>query len=641
MQEIQDLDQKQGNSYQNNQQFKNSQQQITYNIQPKFQQHSELIQYEQPLIQQLVLNKIETLGKTISQVLAIEMFKQFTTKTRGWSLYLLQNEISEQRRNFLNLQEDSLKNGLQEEWQVAREEFKKFLKMLEDLLQNQEHKQLLQNILQPPPALSFIMIQPDMKFFNALENYHYQSKINFHNSLQLDNTGQDLLEKIKTYKNELAKFLYFKFIEQGIRYLDQLLNYVLIHKIQNNQFTLQLLNDYIRQLRTENDKQQLLNEIQLIIIIFPELAQYFQEIYNIINDELLYFDGRVELQEQQFEIVMLIYDYIVTPIRILNRKLSNKTICVMQQLNWIYRTGSVQTKQKQLKDLKKYIKQNHSQELQLDLDYLSDLFISTKLKLLMKMIQQINVLQDSDIKFEYFNFHAFSFQDQDIIQQCLKQEDGHFLNIYHEPSIDEQQINIQQVFNQFNNVIEFAAHCEMDLNKNAQNNSLEELKNKIKDSIQSLANQITSTKTIIKLQALLNQIFWFQKLNGNTFLVLYQYNQEISEIQLKKQDIIGNEEVVPNLYLLLLNFDQEKDKDILFQKKVKEITELISEDYAVDFSDLIKEIEQFDQKNKAAFIKNAKQYYYKDFKVHLLNLLQYGTKQFQEAINYLIQQVDP
>ncbi|CAD8210266.1 unnamed protein product [Paramecium octaurelia] len=612
----------------------NKQTLIAQSIHPNRGEASELMQYTQSHIQQTVLNIIESLGQTIAQILAIEIFQSFTKKTRGWSVHLLNNEISNQRRHFNKLENECKEKGQQVEWQLAREEFKKPFKKLEDLLINKEHKQLLQNILQPPTPESSIIVQPDQTYYDAIDIYHYKSQVIFHNSLQKDKTGADLLEKIKTYKNEFAKFLYFQFIEQGINYLDQLLNYVLINKTQSNHSTLQQLSDYIKQLSTQNDKQQLMQEIQLIIVVFPELSDYFQELQININDNSLYFDNRIELNSIQFEYVLLIYDHLRNPRRKLSRKLAKETIDFMMKLAQNIRAGTVQQMKTLLKNLKK---KNIKQEMLIDFEHLSELFISSKLRLFMKMIQQINALQEHDFKDDYLNFEIISQYEHAIFEQCEKQSKDNYDDVYHEPSADVQQIKVQQVLYQFTSVIENAA----DLEKSLKNNDiLEKLKHSTKESTSSIEKEITLAQTIIKLLEILNCIFMFQKLNVKTFLILYQYFQDLSEIQLKIKDKQQwNVDQIPNLYKLLLNFQQDPKQS--FQNLLEETKMLISEEHTDDFSDLIKEIEQFDQNNEATFLKNVKQLYYKEFKDHLLKLAQIGTQQFKETVVYFIQQVDP
>ncbi|CAK64966.1 unnamed protein product (macronuclear) [Paramecium tetraurelia] len=610
------------------QQLNDLQKQQIYNFisHPMIVGQSQLIKYSQSHTQQTILNIIESLGTIIAQVLAIEKFQTFTNKTKGLSVHLLSNEISEKRRHFVDLEDECKKNQQQEEWQLARDEFKKLLKNLEDLLINKEHKLLLQNILQPPPQQSSIIIQPDKKHLDAIESYHYRSQVIFHNSLQKDKTGEELLKCIITYRNGLAKFLYFQFIEQGIKDLDLLLNYVLINKTQGNHSTLQQLNEYIQSLFTKNDKQQLMKEIQLIIVVFPELAEYFQELQNNINDNSLYFDNRIELNPIQFEYVLLIYDHLVNPRRKSTRKLTQETIVFMKDLDSAIRAGSVQGIKSLLKNLNKNIKQ----EMLTDFEYLSELAVSSKLRLFMKMIQQINVLKEHDIKDDYLNFQIVFQYDRAIFNEC-KNDD-----IYHEPSAEIQQIKVQQVLYQFTQVIENAA----DLEKNLKNDAiLEKLKTSIKESTSSIESLITSAQTINKLLEILNCIFFFQKLNVTTFLILYQYFSDLKEIQQKIKNNQCDVDQIPNLYKLLLNFQYDAKQQ--FQKLLNEKKMSISEERAEDLSDLIKEVEQFDRNNAATFLNNVKQYYNKELKDFLLKLAQIGTKQFQEAVNYLIQQVDP
>ncbi|CAD8122105.1 unnamed protein product [Paramecium sonneborni] len=608
------------------------------------EENSQSLQFQQTTIEQLVLNKIEALGKTIAQVQAIEILKKYTKQTRGLNVHLLTYEISEQKRNFKILEDYSLQNEQQEEFQQAKEEFKKYLKNFQDLLQNYEYNQLLENILQPPSLQSTIILQPDQQYLDALENYHYQSTINFHNSLQIDKTGQDLLQKIKIYKQELVRFLYFEFSEHDSKYLSTLLNYILILKSQNNHYALQLLNDFIRQIRSYDDKDKLMNQIQQIVEVFVELSEYFQEIYNCINDNYLNFDGSIELNAYQFEIIMLIQDSIIHRKRALYFILSQQTKFVMQQLKWIYKIGPSQPNLKQFKDLKKFISDNVNQQLFQELELIKQLFISTKLRLLMEMILQMNVLQDTDINLEYYNFQMLLYYDLDIIQQCIQQKEEDFQGNIHEPSFSEGQINFQQPLVLFSNICEQAAIDEIELKKKASNDILEELRIKIKESQQTLKKEVRSTKVIIKLSELLNQIFWFQKLDVKIFAILYPYFQELQTLgktQVQYQQDIQNPDQIPNLYQLLIAFGQEGEKEIQFQNKVKELAMQYSEDQVADFTDLVKEIEEYEPKKQQIFLTNSKQYYSKNFKDNLLILAKAGSKSYEEATQYLISQVDP
>ncbi|CAD8124467.1 unnamed protein product [Paramecium sonneborni] len=605
---------------------------------------SQLISFSLTSIEQLVLNKIEDLAKIIAQVLAIETFKKYHNQIKGLSLYILQNQISEQRRDFNILEEDCLKNGNQQQLLLAKEEFKKYLKILEDFLQNQEYKLLFQNILQPQPSQSTILFEPEKRYLDALDNYHYQSTINFHHSLKNDKTGQDLFQKLQTYQIELKKFLYFDLIEQGIKHLDCLLNFILILKTQNNHYALQLLNDFIQQLRTYDDKNKLIDEIELIIEVFLELSEYFQELLNCIKNDKLTFNGKIELNNQQFEIIMLIQDSIIHRKRALNIQLSEPTKYVMQQLKWIYKVGQFETIIKQFKDLQKYIIQNFNTQLIFELEFIKELFISTKLRLLMEMILLMNVLQHNDINLQYFNFQILLYHDQEIINDCAQQNEGNFQNDIHEPSGSINLMNMQQALLLFSNICQQTAIYEIDPKKKMSNDFLEELNIKLKESIQTLVREVHSGHTIIKLSILLNSIFLFQKLNIKIFAILYPYFLELQTLgnqELKKKQILDIPHQVPNLYQLLIAFQQEGNKQIQFKNKVNEFAENFFDDQKTDFIDLIKELEQFDSKKKQNLLQNSKQYYAKCFKEHLLNLAKIGTKSYEEATQFLISQVDP
>ncbi|CAK83962.1 unnamed protein product (macronuclear) [Paramecium tetraurelia] len=381
-------------------------------------------------------------------------------------------------------------------------------------------------------------------------------------------------------------------------------------------------------------------------------------------------DGKVELDEKQFETILLILDVSIPKPICFVQALSEASSKILRQILLIYKCDcSKDFLISQQKRLVYLLQVEVNQQIIKELTSILEQLRSIKLKLLIERIIEFHQKMEKDISLEYLEFEVFLPQDQEVLskhtqfanqqrnyyQQPQQQIPQQFQNQKFQQAQPQQQQQQQQVrfisnkisisiIYQFLNIISMASKLD---SKQIDAKQYDELSSLISDEVGSFGTTYDPTLFPIrqKIRDALVYLLQLQKLELKSFENLWYLSEQLklyleratNDIQINSQ----RKQTFPFLNSIISTY-KNPIKESIEYTQLK--TEILKEQYwnvrdtlHIEFHNMMKIIENYDGTNQQNFLQIARIHYQVEFKQYLEKLKNVGSNQVKSAVNLIIQ----
>ncbi|CAD8201371.1 unnamed protein product [Paramecium octaurelia] len=637
-------------------------------------------QHSQAPIKILLYNQLERTAKTYAEVMAVEKLEMRLSQLKQLNQFLIVEKQQQSNQLLQELEQKYNNTEKQVEFETAKQEYQDIQIRLQQML-SIENQQFIQSV-RTHKMLSglnqqIVYDQSQNNILEFLKKFYFSSLINFHNVLvedrrsdqegqqqqqnpKIQQKGQQLQQSMKVYSQRLSQYLYFLLVREDDPNLKLLLSFVLITRTQNNLTMLEILNTYIQSL-IQAQKQNVIEGLKQILNIFPE----FQDLFSMIIRAFIQrtnLDGRVQLDEKQFETILLILDVSIPRPMNFVQALSEASSNILRQILLIYKSDcSKEFLISQQSKLTKLLSIEVNQQIINDLTSFLEQLRSVKLKLLIERIIEFHQKTEKNICLQYMEFKVFLPQDQELIskhtyfaiqnknyKQPPLQLPQQLQNQIFQPSQHQVRLQtnpraVQNVY-QFLHILSIASKIDCNQMNTRQYNELSSL---VSDEVAGFETSYTPSlfATRQKIRDALVYLLQLQKLELNSFTSLWYFSEQLKLYLEKATNEIQKNQLSKQTFPFLnsiLSTYQNPDKESLkyAQLKTQILKDLFfqpKETNHIDFYYMMKLIENYDGTNQQNFQQNVKNYYKMEFKQYLERLKNQGSDQVKNAINLIFQ----